>query len=259
MIKASKRQNSILLMRSNTLSFYYSPAAAAQVEAPIDKKENDNIIIVAHTVNRELIIVCVAPLSALTFKYRGMTNLAVPVHCGLVNDKHSGRPHNQTSEGKADGYKEKGIGTSLRIWHYCWVPRRNRRAKCRCRRKNQSSLDRTSQSKSARQLCDTPPKTYHNVDMLQSFPQLVPRGLPDLNRAIWVSRLPDKTQIRTAIANGTEEVEKEMRERTPTEVLMSYSVAFSFGNPVEWHRGNVIFNRLVAAVLMSLVLRDRDR
>ena len=156
-------------MCSNTLSSYYSPDAAAQVEAPVDKKGNDNSIIVIHTRGRELIIDCVEPLSALAFKFRGMTNLVVRQHCGFVNHEHSGRPHDQTSEGKADGYQKEGIGASLRIWYYCRVPRGNRRAKCRCRRKNQSSLDRTLQLKSARHVSDTPPKTYHNVDMLQSF------------------------------------------------------------------------------------------
>ena len=115
MTKASERQNSILLMCSNTLS-YYSPDAAVQVETPIDKKGYDNRIIVAHTRGRELIIVCLALLLALAFKLRGITNLVVPPHCGFMDDKHSGRPHDQTSEGKADGYQEKAIGASLRVW-----------------------------------------------------------------------------------------------------------------------------------------------
>ena len=157
-------------MRSKTLLSYYSPNAAAQVEAPVDKKGNDSSSIVAHTRDRELIIDCMARLSALAFKLRGVTNLVVPQNCGFVNHEHTGRPHDQTPEGKADGYKEKAIGASHRIWYYCRVPRGDRRAKCRCRRKNQSGLDRTSQSKSARHLSETPPKTYHNVDMLQSFP-----------------------------------------------------------------------------------------
>lgn len=64
MSKPSERQSSTPLIRPNTLCLRYSPAAAAQVEAPTDKKGNDSRIIVAQTRGRELIIVCLAPPSA---------------------------------------------------------------------------------------------------------------------------------------------------------------------------------------------------
>ena len=89
---------------------------------------------------------------SLAIKYEEMTNLVIPLHVSFMHDKYSSRPHDQASEGKANGYQENAIGARLRIWYYYRVSRRNCGAKRRRRSKDQSSLGQISQLKSVRHL-----------------------------------------------------------------------------------------------------------